>query len=538
MSRERTAVSKLADQRLDEGARESARFCDLQVEFRDELSGDCLAVFGGRWDRLAKKYLDGEAKRSKVVRLHVGQVDPARWFNDWLGTYLEGDYTNAQKIFDAAFYGGRRGGKSALAFACLVAFACAVPGSTVWIVVPSELYYNEPRAYLEAIMPREWYQSTQTEYFLVNGSTITIRSGHVPRKLKQGKADLILINEGQAVPQQSYDTLSASIVDVGGMIITTANPPDVGDPGMWVADLVTKAERGDLLFAKAFFFDPEQNPHIDQDALRALAQKYDEHTYNVQIRGMFLLTPDTVLHAWNRRDNELAMPALGECTAAFTKYFEGVALDDIVAVDVQSYPWIAAVRFRAFRNPLAPDDMTQAYLWAVGEAFIDQGDEIECAKQLIEAGCSPESTLVIMDASCDWQQAERAADKQRPLYRGKGSMDMFRGAGFRHVVPPDQSMAANPEIADRCRAANARIGNKAGGRFVFADPQRAPKTIISIRHWKTKAGGKPSRTSKHAHGGDCFSYAIWRFFPRRGEKTKVDVVSIKRFGGRDRLKGY
>lgn len=540
-SSKRTGIGKLADQRLDADARENARYCDLQLELLDEKTGEVLGVFGGKWDRLRKDF-DGSAKRSKKITLHEGQLDAARWFDRWIESYLSGE-SDEPKIFDSVFYGGRRGGKSALAFAIVVAFAVTVPGATVWVVVPSELYLTEPQAYLEAIMPKEWYEqlgAPHWTYYLANGSTITIRSAHVPRKLKQGKADFIMLNEGQAIPNQSYDTLSASIVDVGSMILTATNPPDVGDPGDWVSNVVAGAERGDMEHAKAFFFDPEMNPHIDQTALRALAQKYDPHTYDVQIRGLFLLTPDTVLHTWNKKDNERPIPELAgaDCTREFTKFFEGIELDDIISVDVQKYPWIAAVRFRAFRNPMAPNDMEQAFMWAVGEAFVDQGDEIDCADAMIKAGCDVDRTLVIMDASCDWQQAQREVAKQRPLFKGKGSMDMFRGRGFVHVVPPDPNMASNPDVADRCRAANARIGSKSGGRFVFADPKRAPLTIASIRHWKTKAGGMPSRTSKHAHGGDCISYAIWRFFPRRGEKTKVDITAIKRFSGRDRLKGF
>lgn len=128
--------------------------------------------------------------------------------------------------------------------------------------------------------------------------------------------------------------------------------------------------------------------------------------------------------------------------------------------------------------------------------------------------------------------------KQRVDFRGKGSMDMFRGAGFRHVVPPDNVMRKNPEIADRCRAANARIGTKKDSRYLFVDPKLCPKTCESLKLWRTMPNGLPSRTSRYAHAGDALTYAVWRFFPRRVETSKVEVQTFKRFQGPNRMRGF
>lgn len=541
MPRERTAVAKLADRQLDAGAREKARFCDLQLDFVDETSGEWFASFGGKWDRVDKVYA-GDAERGLTLKFHVGQIDAARWFDTWLACYQAGEWENAAQIFDVVCYGGRRGGKSFIGWAWLVAFCLAVPGVRCFVVVPSESYYAEPAMELDALIPREWAEpiSDPPMYVFPNASRIEIRSGHIPRLLKQGRVDFVIIHEGQALGKQAYETISASIVDSGGLIVTTCNPPDVGDPGDWVAEIVAQCERGDREHAKAYFFDPENNPHINLTALRALREKYDKRTYDVQVRGKFLLTPDTVLHAWDRRDNERPMPISGDCTTQFTKFFEGFALKDIVSIDVQSYPWIVATRWRAFRNPLDPDNMEAAFLWGIGESFVDKGDEIDTARELAEMGCELRSTLVVMDASCDWQQAQRTEEKQRPEFRGKGSMDMVRSFGFLHVVPPDQNMRANPDIADRCRAANSRICNAIEQRFVFMDPRMCPRSVESLRKWKTRPNGMPSRSAKDAHAGDTITYAIWRFFPRRGEKNKVDATKIpkKRFTAGDRLKGF
>lgn len=534
------SIQRLAEERLDAAARVSAASLDLQLDLVDERDGSLIARFGGLWNRHVKDYV-GDAPRSRVIRLHPGQLEAAEWFDEWIEGHLAGDVPASERIFDAAFTGGRRGGKSALAFTLAVAYALTVPNSIVWVITPSDAFFGEPLEYLESIMPKDWYTSLgwpHWTYFLPNGSTICLRSGHTARRLKQGRCDFAVINEGQAVPNQSYDTLSASIVDQGGLVLTAANPPDIGDPGEWVADLVGGVESGERVHAVHFFFDPLNNPHIDQTALAALAEKYDPHTFDVQIRGMYKLPPDSALYTWDRRKNERPVPDLGEdITRDFTRFYEGRSYDDIVGIDVQTFPWIAAVRTRVYKNPDAPDDLQKALLWGVGEAYVDQGDEVDCARELKELGCRTDSTLLVTDASCDWQQQQRDETKQRPEYAGKGSMDMFRGEGFRYVVPPDPDMSRNPDVVDRMRAANARIGPKKGPPLVYVDAKRCPKTVRSIRKWRT-VKGKPSRWSKAAHGGDAFTYIIWRFFPRRVERGSVDVQAIKRFAGRDRVKGF
>jgi hypothetical protein len=323
------------------------------------------------------------------------------------------------------------------------------------------------------------------------------------------------------------------------LIITAANPPDVGDKGEWVADLAVGADRGDLLHARYFFFDPLLNPHINQTALRALAAKMDSHTFDVQVRGMFLMKPDVVLHSWSRQQNERPVPTLGECTAEFIEHFEKRAgRTDIIGVDPQKFPWVAGVRFRVFRNPLS-SRMEDAFLWGVGESFIEKGDEIACAKKFRRSGVDPHTTLTVMDASGEWQQGERSEEKQRADFKGTGSFDMWRSVGFDWIVKPDPEMEKNPEIKDRARAANARIGSADGQRHVFLDPKLCPTMCESIPKWKTMPNGLPSRSSKHAHGGDALTYVIWRFFPRREERDTTEVQTFpSQFAGRSRTKGF
>lgn len=545
-SRQADAEQAAIDRRRVEADRQSERYADLQLDWLDE-SGALIARFGGRYDRMTRKYV-GDAPVSRELVLHPGQVTAAAEFDRWMGIHLGAlDLPEGEKrLFAWLVSGGRRGGKTFFLIACAIAYAVTVPDAIVWIACPSDTFYGEPIDYLEDLMPASWYSARGWpwwQYDLPNGSRIILRSAFKAQKQKKGRADFVAVNEAQQVPQQSMTALSGATVDNGGLLMAAANPPDVGDKGEWVADMAAEARgagRGERPHERHDFFDPLENPNIDHEALLALAYRMSKHEFDVQVRGMFLSTPDTVLHAWDRgpRGNEQPGPEMGDVTAEFTRRKEGRAYDWIVGVDVQNYPWIAAVIFKVFRNPAAPADLDQALLWAVDEIYEERGDEVDVAIGLRAKGLDGERTLVICDASGDWQQRERDELKQRIEYRGKGSHDMFRGEGFRNVAGPDQDMSANPDVVERCRAANARICNARDQRFVFADPVACRLTVQSIRRWRTSNNGKPSRHSKAAHGGDAFTYVIWRFFPRRKEPGKTEVKTFKRFAGRDRLKGY
>jgi hypothetical protein len=539
----RQSIDRVASQRLNEAAHASARLCNLQIDLLDENDDSLIARLGGQWDRKAKEYT-GDAPRSRVIRLHKGQLEYADWFcNVWLDRHINGWTEDDDPIYLSLVAGGRRGGKTFLLTALSCAYACAVPGAIVWIVTPSDVegYGEELRAYIERIMPRDWYTSLGSphwRYDLVNGSCIRFLSGFSSGKLKKGTASLVFINEAQQVPKTSYNNAAASVADEGGMVIAAANPPDTGDKGTWVSDVAAETSNGTRVNAKSFFIDPLDNPHIDYRALLALRDSMDEHEFDVQIRGMFLNARNTVLHAWNRTENERPRPDMGECTAQFTRWHEGVAYDHIVSIDVQKFPWMVASVGHAYRNPEAPDDMTQAFIWFDDEVFIENGDEVDTAEELIAKGYKPYNTLVICDASGDYQQAERNVEMQRPEYKGKGSWDMLRGCGFTNIVGPDANMSKNPDVVERVRAANGRIGTKSRKRYVFADPKRAPRSVRTIGDWKN-VNGIPSRRAKSAHCGDTMTYLIWRFFPRRKSASgKVEFKVLKKFEGAKRTRGF
>lgn len=542
MPRNSTALA--VDRRLAEADRASGRrFIDLQVDFLDERDDALIGRLGGRFDKRLGEYV-GDAETSRVLRCHVGQLEYVDWFcNYWLPRHLAG-WNDGPPIYTVAGVGGRRGGKTTALGWCTWGYAVAVPKSIAWGIAPSGDFFEELEQSIEGMLPLSWYTSLGAPhytYHLANGSRIRLLSGFTPKKLKKGRADIVMINEAQQLVSSSFTHARASISDSGGIVQVAANPPDVGDPGTWVADLVSEKKRGDQRHAQVFFFDPMVNPHIDKDALNSMRENMSEHEFNIQVRGMFLLPRDRVLHAWDRSKNEAIYPDIGvrNVTREIIHRVEGWPdIESVWGVDVQKYPWMVGIGARFVEG--FSGHMEDLITWFNDESYIDEGDEVELAEDIKRKGYDPDRTLIICDASGRWQQAERSPDKQRAPYRGKGSWDMFNERGFRYVVGPDRDMDKNPDVIERIRAANARIRSADKRNLVYVDPVACPRTVEGITKWRNrKEANGPSRTSKHAHGGDALTYLLWRFFPRRAAANdSFDFSVVTRLQGRRRVKGY
>lgn len=551
----RASTQHLVQSQLDAGARQNERFLDLQIDWVRYKSGTHVARFGGRWDRDEKCWA-GDAPRSRVIEIHAAQIEAVQRFDAWLVDHLQGGSTELDPRireaielnldFDAELgallglselflTGGRRSGKTVIMEGLLTSYAVAVENSIVWTVTPSEAFHEEPKAVLESLMPRAWYEyngDPMYTFWLANGSEHVLRTGHKPGSLKKGKAAIVGLNEAQQISAESYRNARGATVDAGGFALVAANPPVLGDIGTWVLDAVTQIEGDARAAAEHFFLDPLDNPHVDQRKLLALKSSMTLHDWETQIRGKMLQLPDRVLYTWDRGVNERAAPDFGRITREFLEAHEGdrAKWDRLVIVDVQSYPFVACGVGDVYRDPRAPTDMRQGLLWLTDEVALHQADEVDACAELKRKGLVGERTLVIMDASCRWQQMMRDPLKQRPEYKGKGSMYMFQQNGFPHVVAPDREMNGNPDVLERIRATNATIRPADDVRGLYIDPRKCPNAIESARKWRM-VKGKPSRNSTKAHFGDVLGYFVWRFFPRRGNAGKLLSEGMQRDHG-------
>lgn len=549
---------------------DSSNLVDMALDFK--FNGEILLSCGGRWNRRLGDW-EGDVDTCETgvdFDLHPGQVKATKWFAGWIAVHagrrddpppdLELDdeeiSSDPFEAYSAICAGGRRAGKTYWAMGAAAAYAVQFPGSIVWIVSPSrgrdDTKPDEIRREMIRILAPEWIQrqTVATGWELINGSEIKLKSAHTgadPDAIKEGRADLVVLNEAQKMPKRVYVVARGAISDNSGLVLCCANPPVEAKDQQWVTDFVADTEAGKRA-SVYHHFNPMDNDRVDRRALRAMAAEVDERTFQIEVLGMFMPAADAVAYNWLRSDNERAQPrptrpaggqqracprtGLIDVTAEWLELEEeGEAIHDLFGLDVQRVPYIGGPAYRFFARPDTRPTRDSVIPWIVGEQVLDGGDEEEWCHQVGEAGYLPAHTLIVCDASGQWQHSRRRnIDSPPPHWTGQGSFSIIRGAGFRRIVSPNKrNPDKNPSIQDRVRSFTSLICSKLGVRRLFADPETAPRSCKAIHEWKT-VNGKPSRSQDVAHLGDGISYPLIRLFPRilRDDKPgSVDLVAAR-----------
>lgn len=542
----------LALERRRRSGDDGSNLVDMRLDM--ELNGELLLSCGGRWNRRLNDWEgDVDTCRDRVVaRLHPGQVKATKWFAGWLAVHagrrdrppLDAELedlqisTDPSEVYSALVAGGRRGGKTFWAAVAVVAYAVQFPNAICWAISPSrgrdDTKADEIRRYMVPLIAPSWIrrQTVATGWELINGSVIMLKSAHIGTDsdaIKEGQADLVWMNESQKMKKRVYVVARGAISDKSGLVLCCANPPVEAKDEQWVADFAADTDAGRRASVH-ISFNPMDNPHIDRRALRALAAEVDDRTFQIEVLGMFMPAIDSVAYNWLRQENEKLRPrptvvggrqvpcpstGLIDVTAEFLENEEeGDGIEQLIGLDVQRIPYIGGPVYKFFCDPGVRPTRETVIAWIVGEEVLEGGDEEEWCHTLHEAKYDPRSTLIVCDASGQYQHSRRrVADAPPPKWSGKGSFEIIIGAGWRRIVPPSRRMAKNPDIVDRIRAFTSMICTKMGVRRLFADPDLAPKSCKAIREWKT-VHGKPSRIQDVAHLGDGISYPLIRLFPR------------------------
>lgn len=502
---------------------QGGRYLDLRLDLTRQSTGEVLYSAGGRWDR-GRKAFGGRAGARRVLGLHEGQLPAARWLAAWLRAWKAKEHVteNGRPCFSLALVGGRRGGKSVLAFRALMAFLVDAPRSIGWIVVPT--YADMPEAEREVTeqIPSGWYGYREYEWRLANGSELYIRSSHDPDTLKRGRCDVAIVNEAQKHAEEVYAILRPAIADRGGIVILTANPPSSAR-GEWVADFVERAKSGKV-GSRVFELDPKLNPHVDYAALEGLRDELDERTYRREILGEFLARTDVVMFAFSPSElhgnvRPTGRGANGEpledVTRQFTQRMLGQPFERLHGMDFQARPYMAAATLRLFRDPEDPNG--DPLVWFVDDVEVEQANEDDLVNALEARGYTGEDA-VIPDASGDYQDAARV--------KGHGSWDTLRSRGWRKLFFPVAGSKANPHKTERLAVANGLFRTASGKRRCFVDPKCA-YLIRALRLWETR-NGIPHWRSDYAHIVDAATYPLVRLFPRRTQAASREIVMVAR----------
>lgn len=532
------------------------RFVDMAISLRvaDVESGAAgkprwkpgtdeeLIMVGGRWDRLEKRWC-GPARRFAILRVHRGQEAAARWIADWIRRGATGDWEGVKRAWSALLIGARRSGKSHLAMLLTALFAVMSARAIIWAVSPTLETTAELDKALIDLLPSAWYSRIEARtgkaltFLMANGTTIVLRSSNKASRLKQGRADLVVLNEGQLQTRAAYTQVRGAIADTGGLVVITANPPDQ-PAGRWVEEHFNGI-RADEIDGVAFELDPRKNPFVDFAALASMAGEVDEKTFARDVLGLFAPIGDVVMHAWSDRESwRDPPPNLVDVTAEVTARLLGRAAGYVVGADFQKTPHMAAVVYKLFRDPAHP---AEVIAWVVDEVIVANADENDLIDALEGLGrwtpagrldddtyrgwalptdAAPVHCAVVADASGWWQDGAHT--------KGRTSDQAFRARRWTWLYKPQPDSDKNPDVEERVKSGNARLKAAAGARRMFV-ARHCRQVAEALRLWEMRHG-KANRASQYAHVCDAVTYPIYRLFGRPKVATQpATYTGVRRF---------
>lgn len=632
------------------------RFIDMRLEFQAP-DGARLLSAGGRWDLLTDAWAttravevwtpeQGWGRQEVVLRreelearpaeapplctAHIVTVEPSQIdytlaFAEYLYA-LHNDLPRPSMLDILA--GNRRGGKTWIMVACVIAAALACPRRlqddglvsplVAWLVVPSYPEQREVHEDLQAVLqereqrralpqlggrqdlrealevvadgfqralPSTWYQyrpNPNNCYVFRHGAELYLKSANTPDSLKQGRVDIIGINEMQKIEGDAIIHCLGNAIDFGGLAIGAANPPR-RVKGQYLLDLKQRWEEGYFVdeedgqkVVRFFFIKPELNRRINQPArrkFRMIAEVVNPKLARADAEAEWDAIYDLAYLKWANKKYDPTKPTdeSGNILEAVPAGWQDVTREVIGAmqlreyrrhpgtfsefggIDFNKYPWMAAVKIRAFRDPTRTDDgrwakglicyvlMDEARtdpdlgMFAVEEEFADELQQPRPDGK----GWNPNDVLLIGDATGQWQNSKER--KKGGVEAGHSSFDLFKSGGWEIHAPTTIKMKRKeggprattwyrpPRVIESLDKVNELLGAR---RFFVLEC--CPHACEAFR--KCSADDKTGKPDdpKFSHITDAARYALWRAEAGINPRTGTPGMSSGGGGGRRR----
>jgi hypothetical protein len=510
---------------LEQATSISGRYLDLCLVLQRARTRETILWAGGRWDRLDLRFIDQEPETGKIILLEESQIEFATWFNTWLRAFREG-YPRDTSLALAG--GERRGGKTFDLEICTIAAAIDVPRCITWLVAKSFRERDEIDQMLRDLIPPNWYhhrKAPEYRYEWAHGSLSRLQSAVDVESLKQGRADVVFINEGQKMDVGAVANALGGTIDRGGLALVAANPPRL-IKGEWVLDLKEAIDEGRISGCKFFGFSSELNTRIDQDArsrFKGIIGLLDPDAADADAEGAWRPVGDCAYKNFDRKLHCSSVLAGEDVTSRVTYQRLGRAFDYVAGVDFQSWPFHAGAFLKVIDTHREDGKLTYHI---IGQA-LREGTEDEFLDVIDDSRLwTPENTLWIGDASGTWQDG-------RHSIRGRVSFDIFRQRRWR-IEPPQKKKTdrgdhpRNPAREDRLSLVNNLFVQ---GRL-FIDDEACPELALAFKKCQLK-NGRP--VGLHSHITDAAGYALYWLEPKPKAKTgplRVGTVDVRPETGR------
>ena len=403
---------------------------------------------------------------------------------------------NAQKAVASSesrfriFVAGRRTGKTYLSVRELARFA-RHPNRKILYIAPTyqmcrDIIWKDIQTRLNKL---NWIAKTnesRLELTLVNGSTISLKSGDNPDTLRGGGYDFVVFDETQDLKPELW-------TEVIRPALSAQKPPGsamfCGTPKgfNWFKDLYDLGRGQDPDWA-SFQFTTLQGGNVPPEEVEAARRDLDERTFRAEYEASFETYSGVI--AYNFSEDNI------KCIE-----IPNPAKQLIVGMDFNNSPMTAVIHIKTENGLHAFDEIRM-----MGSNTDEMCEEIK--------NRYPQSQIVVFPDNSGIQNKTSAG--------GRTDISILQNAGF--VV---KTKTKNPPVRDRINAMNSLLMNTNGDRRYTVD-RKCKYLIQSLERYTYKPDTMiPDKSSGFDHMYDAATYPVEYLYP---VKRDIKPDNTKSFG--------
>jgi hypothetical protein len=372
---------------------------------------------------------------------------------------------------------GRRFGKSFLSMNEMAKFARFPNKRVMYLAVTHRqaktVIWDDLKAEL---IERKWVKKineSEMQIWLVNGSTITVRSAETKDALRGGKYDFLVLDEVADMDKDVwFSILRPTLSDRRGHALFIGTPKGLGN---WFFDLWNNAKS--LKDWASWQYTTLEGGNVDAEEIEAARRDMAAREFEQEYEAQFVNYAGVIFYAYTE-DNLRDHPGLQEGEPIF------------IGADFNTSPITAAVATR-----------TKEGLHFFDEIAIYGSNTNELAEEIRRRYGFGRQIFVYPDASGGRKQTSSG---------GFSDHIILQNAGFKVVVD-----SINPVVTESIASVNALLCSSTGDRRLLIDKSCRQIRESMLKYVYREGTRAPDKDNGFDHMADCIRYVTHKLFPLR-----------------------
>jgi hypothetical protein len=372
---------------------------------------------------------------------------------------------------------GRRFGKSFLSMNEMAKFARFPNKRIMYLAVTHRqaktVIWDDLKAEL---LKRNWVKKineSDMQIWLVNGSTITVRSAETKDALRGGKYDFLVLDEVADMDKDVwFSILRPTLSDRRGHALFIGTPKGLGN---WFFDLWSNAKSSNDW--QSWQYTTLQGGNVPPEEIESARLDLDAKTFEQEYEAQFVNYSGVIFYAYSE-ENLTDHPGLQEGEPVH------------IGCDFNTSPITAACATRT------PDG-----LHFFDEIAIYGSNTNELAEEIRRRFGFGRTIYVYPDSSGGRKQTSSG---------GFSDHIILQNAGFKVVVD-----SINPPVSESIASVNSLLCSKDGNRRLLIDKKCRQIRESMLKYVYKEGTRQPDKDNGFDHMADCIRYCCHKLYPLR-----------------------